>query len=329
MSLKKRGKTWWVDFTTPNGERIRRSTKTTIKRQAQEYYDKLRNQLWERERLGIQSGKTWDDAALKWVKSTKGTASYKRNLSKLKWLQTYLRGKSLDDINQSLIEEIGEIKMEESSGATANRYLAVISVVLHSALRWEWIQRVPYIARYKESEGSPRWLRHQEYKKLYEALPDYLKPMVQFSIATGLRQSNVKYLQWGQVDIEKKKAWIHNYQTKNGKSLSVPLNNEAITALESVKGKSDTYVFLSKTGQVLHDPNNKDWREALVKAGIKDFRWHDLRHTWASWHVQNGTPLMVLKNLGGWKTLSMVERYAHLAPEHLAEFADNAIPKVA
>lgn len=67
----------------------------------------------------------------------------------------------------------------------------------------------------------------------------------------------------------------------------------------------------------------KAWKSACRKAGIKNFRWHDLRHTWASWHVQLGTPLYVLKELGGWATLEMVNRYAHPAPEHLKAHAER------
>jgi len=67
----------------------------------------------------------------------------------------------------------------------------------------------------------------------------------------------------------------------------------------------------------------KAWRNALKRAGIENFRWHDLRHTWASWHTQNGTPIEVLKELGGWDDIRMVQKYAHLAPEHLAQHASN------
>jgi integrase len=67
----------------------------------------------------------------------------------------------------------------------------------------------------------------------------------------------------------------------------------------------------------------KAWQAALHRAGIRDFRWHDLRHTWASWHVQNGTPLYALQELGGWESPEMVRRYAHFSAEHLAPFADR------
>ncbi|TXL00226.1 hypothetical protein BMR02_06295 [Methylococcaceae bacterium HT1] len=66
------------------------------------------------------------------------------------------------------------------------------------------------------------------------------------------------------------------------------------------------------------------WRKALIRAEIKNFRWHDLRHTWASWHVQNGTPLNVLKDLGGWADIQIVLKYAHLSADHLAEYANNS-----
>lgn len=323
MSLCKRGNVWWIQFTTPSGERIRCSAKTSVKKQAQELEVKLKTEAWERNRLGIESGRTWDEAALKWVKSTEGRANYKKNLSQLRWLQPYLGGKLLTDINREMIEEVGSNKEEQTSGATANRLLAVISVVLHQAYKWDWIAKVPHIEKYKEQGKRIRWLEQTEYQRLMLTLPAYLKPMVKFSIATGLRQSNVKNLEWSQVDLVRKVAWIHADQSKSNEPICVPLNDHAMSALESTKGKDEKLVFLSKQGKRLHDPNNRDWRQALEKAGIEDFRWHDLRHTWASWHVQNGTPLLVLKNLGGWKTLAMVERYAHLSPDHLAQYAGN------
>lgn len=87
-------------------------------------------------------------------------------------------------------------------------------------------------------------------------------------------------------------------------------------------GKHERYVFTYKNKPVLKAGGNA-WKKALDRAGITNFRWHDLRHTWASWHVQAGTPLNVLQELGGWSDYTMVLRYAHLAPEHLAEYANK------
>jgi len=323
MALFKRGKTWWISFTTPNGERVRCSSKTTVRCEAQELHDKLKKDTWERDRLGIDYSRTWDEAASKWLQTTKDNKSYQRNINKVAWLSMHLAGKKLIQVDRHLIQKVASIKEKETTGANANRYLAVISSVLQKAYKWDWLPKIPSIERYSEPTKRVRWLTKTQYQQLRQCLPEHLKAMVQFSVATGLRQSNVKLLTWDQVDISRRVAWIHADEAKGGEAIGVPLNSDAIEALSMTDGKSKIYVFTSKSGDVMHQPNNSEWRKALAEANIQDFRWHDLRHTWASWHVQSGTPLYVLKELGGWKTLSMVEKYAHLAPEHLAGYADN------
>ena len=118
--------------------------------------------------------------------------------------------------------------------------------------------------------------------------------------------------------MERYYAWIHADQTKTRKAIAVPLNPDALDVLVRQKGKHAEYVFTYKD-----KPVTRAWRRALTRAGIEDFRWHDLRLTRASWHVQNGTPLHVLQELGGWSDPSMVQRYAHLSAEHLREYADK------
>ena len=87
-------------------------------------------------------------------------------------------------------------------------------------------------------------------------------------------------------------------------------------------GKHHTHVF-SFRGRPIRQVSTKAWYQGPERAGIQDFRWHDLRHTWASWHVQKGTPLYALQELGGWESPEMVRRYAHLSAEHLAPYADR------
>ena len=102
----------------------------------------------------------------------------------------------------------------------------------------------------------------------------------------------------------------------------MPLSNAARAILAAQQGKNKQWVF-PYDGHPIGKIKTA-WRKALKRAKIEDFTWHGLRHTWASWHVQNGTPLPVLKELGGWASMTMVGRYAHLAPEHLRAYAGNA-----
>jgi len=138
----------------------------------------------------------------------------------------------------------------------------------------------------------------------------------------GLPLTNVTGLTWEQVDLARKLAWIHPDQAKARKAIAVPLNDTALQVLRAQRGKHATWVFTYE-GERIKQVSTAAWYKALKRAGIEDFRWHDLRHTWASWHVQGGTPLFALQELAGWETEKMVRRYAHLTAEHLAVYAGN------
>src|SRR2546425_12029207 len=100
------------------------------------------------------------------------------------------------------------------------------------------------------------------------------------------------------------------------------IRDKLVTGVQTCALPISTHVF-SFRGKPLRQVNTKAWREALKKVGIENFRWHDLRHTWASWHVQAGTPLHVPQELGGWECVEMVRKYAHLSTEHLADYVDR------
>lgn len=161
-----------------------------------------------------------------------------------------------------------------------------------------------------------RSLSREEFTRLLAELPQHLAEMARFSVATGLRQANVTRLQWRQISLERRHLWVGADQHKNGSAHSVPLNQAAMDVLERRQGDHQTYVFTDEGNPVVQ-VNTKAWHKALERAGIEDFRWHDLRHTFATWHREAGTPTHELQRLGGWKTQSMVERYAHVAPEGL------------
>lgn len=131
-------------------------------------------------------------------------------------------------------------------------------------------------------------------------------------------------LPWSQVDLARRLAWIHPDQAKARKAIAVPLNAEAEALIRNQLGRYPTHVF-SFLGKPIQQLSTKAWYAALERAGITDFRWHDLRHTWASWHVQSGTPLFALQEMGGWESAERVRRYAHLAADHLAPYADRLV----
>jgi len=173
-----------------------------------------------------------------------------------------------------------------------------------------------------EPKRRIRWITKDEAERLIHALPAHLADMVRFSLETGLRRSNVTGLQWSQVDLARRTAWIHPDQAKARKAIPVPLSNAAIIVIREQIGKHPTNVFSYRGNKVIQ-VNTKTWRATLTKVGITEFRWHDLRHTWASWHVQAGTPLHVLQELGGWECVVMVRKYAHFSSEHLAAYVDR------
>nr|WP_026601370.1 site-specific integrase [Methylomonas sp. 11b] len=324
MSLFKRGNIWWTRFTTPNGERIRESTGTDDRKQAQEYHDRLKAKYWDVQKLGEKPERSWQDAVMRWLDETSHKASQHDDIHHLRWLDPYLGALSLNNITRDRIDQlIARRKSEGVSNATVNRMLAVIRAILRRAsLDWEWIDKIPRIKLLPEPKRRIRWITREEAAALIEDLPEHLAEMVRFSLATGLRQANVTHLEWSQVDLERRVAWIHADQAKARKAISVPLNAEAVLVLRRQLGKHQARVFTYQ-GKPVIDVNTKAWRHALKRVGIEDFRWHDLRHTWASWHVQNGTPLHVLQELGAWESVEMVRRYAHLGQNHLASYAES------
>lgn len=181
---------------------------------------------------------------------------------------------------------------------------------------WLWIDKAPHIELYQEAKRRIRWITPEEAQRLIGNLPPHLAPIVRLALATGLRKANVYGLRWDQIDMQRKVAWIHPDEAKAGKAIGVPLNQTAIEAIRSQLGKHREFVF-SYRGKPLTGHGNAGFDQACKLSGIENFRFHDLRHTWASWLIQSGVGLAELQELGGWESVEMVRRYAHLAPDHL------------
>ena len=323
MSLYKRGKTWWVHFFTPSGQRIRCTTGTKDKKVAQEYHDKLKAQYHQEDVLGKKPEYTWQDAVVKWLEEKSHKTTIEQDKSNLKWLDQFLGDKKLSQITRDLLIEIGKAKADETSTSTANRYLSLVRAIMRMARdEWEWIEHAPKVRMYPPTKRRIRWLTREQADLLLSLLPKHQFAMAKFALATGLRQRNVTQLRWSQVDLDRKVAWVHPDQAKARRAIPVALNADALSVLALVHGQHTEYVF-TYHAKPIRQVNTKAWKRATAEAGLEDFRWHDLRHTWASWLAQAGTPLNVLQEMGGWSSVEMVRRYAHLSAEHLSPYAER------
>ncbi|KMK51628.1 integrase [[Actinobacillus] muris] len=323
ISLRKRGEIWHFSFTAPNGERIRRSARTNDKKQALQLASKEYNECWRVFKLGERPNYSWQEAVMQWLEEKPKRKQDRNMLYGLRWLDKYLGDKRLNEIDRSLIKFIQSEKAKEGvKNRTINAILQQIRVILRAAVEWEWLDKCPSIKLLSEPKRRIRWLTEFEEARLMQELPSHLKPIVQFAILTGLRMSNITQLKWSQIDLSKKQAWINSDESKTGNSIGIPLNDKAIEVIVSQFGKHKENVFTYK-GMPVKIANTKAFREALKRAGIKDFRFHDLRHTWATRHIMSGTPLYVLQELGGWSKADTVRKYAHLSVEHLYSHANN------
>ena len=331
MGIRQRGQIWWADFTAPNGKRVRCSLDTADKKQAQELYDKLRADSWRQDKLDEKPKKTFDEACLRWLREKAHKRSLDDDKTKIAYFLRYFGGRQLATIKTTEVKEaVSEIQPRIRAGkqdskpiteSTRNAYIRWMRSLLRRAeIEWEWIDRAPALTETPNRNRRVRWLKKEEAARLIDAAPPHLAAIIRFALATGLRRSNIINLEWSQVDLQRRVAWIHGDQAKAGKAIGVALNDSACAVLSEQLGKHRKLVFTYQ-GRAMRQDANTAWRATLRRAGIMDFRFHDLRHTWASWLVQSGVPLSVLQEMGGWESTEMVRRYAHLAPAHLSEHA--------
>lgn len=324
MSLYKRkdSSVYWIKL-HHSGQVVQKSTGTADKVKAQEFHDRLKALLWEQERLGVRRRYSWQQAAGRWIEETSHKATHHQDVAKLKWLHSILGELMLDEITLDVIARLKNERLKGVGRSTTNRYLALVRAILKRAVEeWDWLDKAPKVKLFKEPEGRVRFITAEQVLGLLRELPLHQRDIVLLALLTGQRQANIFRLEWAQVDLlsDTPSFWINVAQSKTRTAISVPLNREALAVLNRQLGKHPVRVF-TYAGKPLANVNTRAWRKALKRAGIEDFRWHDLRHTWATWLRQAGTPTHELKQLGGWKTTAMVERYAHLAPDHLATAA--------
>lgn len=220
-----------------------------------------------------------------------------------------------------------EKRIAEVSAWTVRNELTVLRHMTRLAQRkWNYLDRVPEIELPKAPKGRTRFLSEDEIGKLLAACAQsrnqFLTAIVTLAINTGMRKSEIMGLTWERIDLDKDlgfNARIRLYDTKNGEPRGVPLNKAAIAALSGLEPKPE-----QRTGSVFKRRDGSEWgqirtafEKAVERAGLSDFRFHDLRHTAASHLAMRGRPLREIQEVLGHKSFSMTLRYAHLSPRHL------------
>lgn len=329
MSIKKRGDVWHIDIQAPDGSRVRRSTGTTDKRKALEYHDKLKAELWEITKLNKKPQRLFEEAVILFLKDSEHQARFDYKQAHAEYFLKIFSGRTLSSITgEELTNSIPELHLKTKkpiANGTKNRYRSTILRVFSLSHKMGWIDAVPYIPRCGEPKVRVKWITKEKASILIQNLKlNWMKDVCFFALSTGARMSEIFTLTWHNVDFVNRIATVTNENAKSGKARALLLNNDAIELLRKLRFKNNCeYVFSRSTNKRVYDIDRRDFKRACTLSGIENFHFHDLRHTWASWHVQAGTPLYTLKNLGGWETLEMVNKYAHLNADHMLGFANN------
>lgn len=258
----------------------------------------------------------------------------------LNWWKNKIGAYLLSDITPSLLSKCKDTLGKEPStkpkngnltrsNATINRYLACLSIVLSKAAKeWEWLEENPMlkVTKKKEPKGRTRFLSDDEKKRLLtecKNISNELYMLVLIAISTGARFGEITKLKWQHIDFENQ--MFHFFDTKNGEDRGVPISSIVLAELKSfskVRNIKSDYVFIRSDGKKLIYFKGMFY-QAIEKANIQDFKFHDLRHTAASYLAMNGASLLELAEILGHKTLQMVKRYSHLTKKHTATLIEN------
>lgn len=253
--------------------------------------------------------------------------------TQLQWWKENIGHFVLADITPALIAEQRDklangITMRKvlRTPATVNRYLAALSHMFTIAIKeWGWLEDNPIVKvnKLKEPRGRVRFLSDEERSRLLKACQQspsqYLYLVVVLALSTGARRMEILGLRWSDVDLNRNVIILH--QTKNGERRILPIVHHALDLLKEHAKVRTLHTELVFPGKNLKTPIDirTPWETALEKAEIADFKFHDLRHSAASYLAMNGATLAEIAEVLGHKTLQMVKRYAHLSEAHTAK----------
>lgn len=344
MAIRKRGKTYQIDYFDTNGKRIRQSFKK--RKDAEAELGKRVSLMAEGRYLDIKKEcKTiLKEVLAKYEENYQNQASFKtgkghylKNFGEYfgkSTLLTNIRYMHLETYRNYLRQKITKNKTIRAD-ASVNREISCLHHIFTKAGEWDMIEQNPFDKGksliLKENNKRMRFLNEDEINKLLENCPPYLHKIVNCALNTGMRRGEILSLQWYQI----RDSFIYLRETKTSEPRQIPINDDMELMFDQIKSeqnpKSDKvvgfdgkpvknqklnskHVFIYKGEPVKNI--KKSFKTALKDSGIQDFRFHDLRHTFASQVIMRGGTLKDVQELLGHKTMTMTLRYAHLSQDH-------------
>jgi integrase len=335
---------WWVHLSPPGSRKtIRKSTGTTDWKEAKALEGKWKAELFRQEAWDEDPPRLFADVAAEYLVSRQDLRSHediKRRVAKL--YDFFGADKNMETLSGQDVRDFIKWRREPdnkgrvAAPATVNRELDCLSAMInHAVVEMEW--RIPNPTRgrsLKEPKGRVRWITRAEAARLIqcaEGLKDgeRLASFITLALHTGCRMSELLELEWRRVNFKNALITLEPDHDKAGNRRTVPLNDVALNALRRRAAfvakhcPGSPWVFAMRNGERLSTPRG-GFKTACKAAGIADFRIHDMRHTCASWMVSEGVPLADVKEVLGHSTITMTEKYAHLAPHR----ARDAVAKL-
>lgn len=330
MGVMRRSKNkWYIDYRA-NGKRYRECVGPN-KTLAKQVLSKRILEIAEGKFLDKKkvSSTTFEELSHDYIElySKNNKRSWEKDLTRLKPLKRFFGGKYLHKITPLMVEQYKSSRIKEVSPATVNRELACIKNMFTKALEWGKCDTNPAkpIKLFKEDNHRLRYLDKNEMTRLLSNSEGYLKAILIIALNTGMRKGEILNLKWHDVDFARK--FIYLLRTKNGDRRELPMNSIVESTLKNYpKHSSSDYIFCKSDGTPL-GRIDRSFHTALRKSNITSFRFHDLRHTFASHLAMNGVDLNTIRELMGHKKFEMTLRYAHLSSAHKRRAVDVLIEK--
>lgn len=327
MGLVKRGKYWCMRFTY-QGRQVRRSTGTADRRLAEAILGKVRAQIIEGRFFETleEKTRTFDELMERYLTEHAAQKSEPRHYhGYAKNLTAFFGGRTLSEITPKLIAEYKALRYAAGlKPASINRELASLKKAFNLAVReWEWCRENPVskVSMERENNKRDRWLSVEEETPVLQGCAPWLHELVMFALHTGMRMGEILELTWRGVDFNRRTVMV--VRSKNGERRTIPVNETVLSVLRQknkVRSLRTDLVFCSHVFTPIESGHlRRSFRLALGKAGIDDFHFHDLRHTFATRLVQAGVDLYKVQRLLGHKSPIMTQRYAHHYPESLRD----------